>query len=83
MTAQYIVGELTAFGSHELLAARRFQNSAALLNDIRHILSAKINYLIGYQTLEAAVNALYLKTAENSRTRHRTDSGVHARSVTS
>ena len=83
MTADYVVSQLTAFGSLEFLAAGCLENRAALLYDIRYILSPEIDYLIGDKSAIASIYTLDFKPAEYSRTGDGTNCGVHAGGVAS
>ena len=78
-----LIGQLATFGSTKLSTACTFQNCATLLNNITYILGLKFCYFTGYQPLVTSVNCFYTYTIENSGTRHRPDSSVHARSITS
>ena len=70
------------FGCLKFLATRGFKNSAALLYDIRYILRAEVDDIVGNQTTVTAIDAFDFKSAENSRAGDGADSGIHARSIT-
>ena len=81
VTFQRVVGQLAAFGSLELLATCGFEDGAAALDDVGYVGGGEILNLIGHQTAIAAVNTLYLESAEDAGTCHGADGGIHARSV--
>ncbi len=77
VTHQYVVGQLTAFGSGEFFTTGGLEYCAALLYDIGHILGAEVNNFVCDKTTVTAVYAFYLKTSENSGAGNGADSGVH------
>ena len=77
----HVVGELTSLGRLKLLAPGSLEDSAALLYDIRYVLSAKIHDFIGDESLVSAIDALDFQPTEYSGAGDRTDGGIHARGV--
>ena len=81
MAAQHVVGQLTAFGGHEFLAAGCLEDGAALLYDVRDVLCAEFHDFVGDQAAVAAIDAFYFKTCEYGRACDGADGGVHAGGV--
>ncbi len=61
----------------ELLAARRFEDGAALLYDVAHALRLELHYLVGHQTVVTAHDALDLISVVDGGSRHRADGRIH------
>ena len=77
-----VIGLLTALDSLELLAARRLEDGASVMDDVGNVLGLEFHDLVFNQTLIATVNAFYLKAVVDSRTGDRTDCRIHAWSIT-
>ena len=80
---QHVIGTLASFGGLELLASRGLQDCAAALDDVRDVLGRELLDLVRDQTFVTTVDTVYLESGEDGGAGDRTDSGVHARSVTS
>ena len=78
-----VIGQLTAFGCGEFRAACCLEDCAAELYDVADVLGLEILYLVGDQTLVAAIDALYLKSGEDGRACDGADGCVHSGSVAS
>ena len=81
MAADYVVGQTPTLGRGELLAAGSLKDGTALLDDVRHILCAEIDYLVGDKTAITAIYTFDFQPIENCRTCDRTDCGIHARGI--
>ncbi len=73
-----VIGRLAPLGRGELLAARRFQDRAALLYDIAHAARGKVLDLVIYQAVVSALDTLDAEFVVYSRSRHGTYRRIHA-----
>lgn len=76
-----VVGGLAPLGSRELLAARRFEDRAAQLDDVADALRFEFDDLVEHETLVSAHDSLHGESVEDRAARHRAYCGIHARGV--
>ena len=78
-----VVSRLTSFGRGEFLAARRFENRAAQLDDIAYALGFELYDLVVYETFVSAHDSLYRKAVIDCAAGYRTYCRIHAGGVAS